>query len=66
MDDQDEMVEKALSWALRELAKRDHAAVAWFLDRFRERVMPRVAREVTTKLETGLKRERRFGREGGR
>ncbi len=66
VDDQDEMVEKALSWALRELAKRDHAAVAWFLDRFRERVMPRVVREVTTKLETGLKRERRFGREGGR
>lgn len=59
VDDQDDMVEKALSWALRELAKRDRPAVTHFLDRFRARVMPRVAREVSSKLETGVARARR-------
>ena len=59
VDDQDDMVEKALSWALRELAKRDAPAVAAFLERFRARIMPRVVREVGTKLASGVKRASR-------
>jgi 3-methyladenine DNA glycosylase AlkD len=51
--DGDDMVVKAMSWALRELAKRDAVAVRRFL---REHsVAPRVRREVTRKLETGRK-----------
>ncbi len=66
VDDRDEMVEKALSWALRTLIRHDRDAVAWFLDRFRDRVMPRVAREVGQKLEQRDSRARRFGADGGR
>jgi len=51
--DSDDMVVKALSWALRELCKREPAAVRAFLD---ERPQaPRVVREVRRKLETGRK-----------
>jgi 3-methyladenine DNA glycosylase AlkD len=59
VDDRDDMVVKALSWALRELSKRDKLAVTDFLDRHRLRVAPRVWREVTSKLTTGLKNSRR-------
>jgi 3-methyladenine DNA glycosylase AlkD len=53
--DQDEMVAKGLSWALRELSKRDAAPVAEFIVR-NESVLPkRVIREVRRKLETGRK-----------
>jgi 3-methyladenine DNA glycosylase AlkD len=55
VDDRDDMVVKALSWALRELSKRNKPAVTKFLDRHRLRVAPRVRREVTNKLTTGLK-----------
>ena len=55
MDDRDDMVVKALSWALRELAKRDRAAVQAFIDTNVERLAPRVLREVGNKLRTGLK-----------
>ncbi len=51
----DDMVVKALSWALRELAKRDAAAVATFVRRHAARLAPRVRREVRNKLETGRK-----------
>jgi 3-methyladenine DNA glycosylase AlkD len=61
MDDRDDMVVKALSWALRELSKRDKSAVTEFLDRHRLRVAPRVWREVTSKLTTGLKNSRQTG-----
>jgi len=44
-----------LSWALRELAKRDRAAVQAFIDTNVERLAPRVLREVGNKLRTGLK-----------
>ncbi len=54
-DDHDDMIEKALSWALRELAKRDPDAVRRFLSVRMTEVAPRVRREVTNKLETGLK-----------
>jgi 3-methyladenine DNA glycosylase AlkD len=53
--DHDDRVVKALSWALREAAKRDPAAVRRFLTRHRASIAPRAAREVTNKLETGLK-----------
>lgn len=55
VDDRDDMVVKAMSWALRELSKRDRAAAERFLDEHRERLAPRVVRELTRKLETGLK-----------
>jgi 3-methyladenine DNA glycosylase AlkD len=55
VEDRDEMVVKALSWALRELAKRDPTAVAGFLDEQQARLAPRVRREVRTKLDTGRK-----------
>ena len=55
VSDHDDMVVKALSWALREVARRDPAAVRRFLERHRATIAPRVAREVTNKLMTGLK-----------
>jgi 3-methyladenine DNA glycosylase AlkD len=57
--DRDDMVVKALSWALRELSKRDRSAVEGFLEQHAERLAPRVIREVTNKLRTGLKNPRR-------
>ncbi len=53
--DGDDMVIKALSWALRELAKRDPAAVQAFLAQHAAVLAPRVKREVGHQLRTGLK-----------
>jgi 3-methyladenine DNA glycosylase AlkD len=53
--DRDDMVVKALSWALRALAVHDPEAVRAFLRAHADRVAPRVRREVTSKLETGRK-----------
>jgi 3-methyladenine DNA glycosylase AlkD len=50
LDDQDDMVVKAMSWALRELAKRNPRAVRTFLSEHAERLTARVRREVTNKL----------------
>jgi 3-methyladenine DNA glycosylase AlkD len=55
IEDRDDMVVKAMSWALRELAKRDPAAVKRFLKDEGDRLPARVRREVTNKLTTGLK-----------
>ena len=55
VDDRDDMVVKALSWALRELAKHDPGTVAAFLRHQEKRLASRVRREVRTKLETGRK-----------
>lgn len=63
VDDRDDMVVKALSWALRELAKRDPKSVAGFLHEEHERLAPRVRREVRTKLETGRKVVRKGSRQ---
>lgn len=53
--DRDPMVAKALSWALRALAKRDPRAVREYIAS-REDVLPALAlREVRNKLQTGLK-----------
>jgi 3-methyladenine DNA glycosylase AlkD len=57
--DRDDMVVKAMSWALRELAKRDAAAVRAFVETHRGELASRVLREVGSKLETGLKTKRR-------
>ena len=59
LDDRDDMVVKALSWALRELAKRDPESVRRFIRDHDARLASRVRREVTSKLETGLKSPRR-------
>jgi len=49
------MVVKALSWALRELSKRDADCVKAFLRTEDLRLAARVRREVRSKLETGRK-----------
>jgi 3-methyladenine DNA glycosylase AlkD len=54
-DDRDDMVEKAVSWALRWLAQKDRGAVEAFMTEHGERFRPRVKREVGHKLRTGLK-----------
>jgi 3-methyladenine DNA glycosylase AlkD len=55
VDDHDDMIVKALSWALRELAVHDPGAVRKFLSRNEHVLAARVKREVRNKLETGLK-----------
>jgi len=57
--DADDMVVKALSWALRELAKRDPQAVSAFLTKHEAALAARVVREVRNKLTTGRKNPRR-------
>jgi 3-methyladenine DNA glycosylase AlkD len=59
IEDRDDMVVKALSWALRELSKRDPASVQRFLREHEASLAPRVRREVRSKLSTGLKNPRR-------
>jgi len=58
VNDRDDMVVKALSWALRELSKRDPSSVRRFLREHEKDLAPRVAREVNSKLKTGLKNPR--------
>lgn len=53
--DREDMVVKALSWALRELAKRDAVAVKKYITKHQKRLAPRVLREVGNKLRTGRK-----------
>ena len=53
--DRDDMVVKALSWALRELIHWHPTAVADFLERHDQSLASRVKREVRNKLATGLK-----------
>lgn len=57
--DRDDMVVKAMSWALRELSKRNPGAVRQFLIEHRDQIAPRVIREVGNKLSTGLKNPKR-------
>jgi 3-methyladenine DNA glycosylase AlkD len=56
--DTDDMVVKALSWALRELAKRDPKVVCEFVRKHEDVLAKRVLREVKNKLSTGLKNPR--------
>jgi 3-methyladenine DNA glycosylase AlkD len=53
--EREDMVVKALSWALRELAKRKTLPVVNFLADNKEKLHSRVVREVTRKIETGKK-----------
>ena len=64
--DRDDMVVKAMSWALRELAKRDPAAARRFLAEQGDALAAQVVREVRNKLATGLKNPRRRGAQGPR
>jgi 3-methyladenine DNA glycosylase AlkD len=57
--DRDDMVEKALSWALRALSMREPAAVRAFLAEYDAALAARVRRDVAAKLATGLKNPRR-------
>jgi 3-methyladenine DNA glycosylase AlkD len=59
IDDRDDMVVKALSWALRVLVVHDAEAVSAFLAEYEDRLAARVKREVRNKLTTGLKNPRR-------
>jgi 3-methyladenine DNA glycosylase AlkD len=59
--DGDDMVVKALSWALRELVVWDPVAVRRFLDAHHDVLAARVRREVRSKLETGRKYPARRG-----
>ena len=53
--DRDDMVVKALSWALRTLVIWDPDAVREFVEAHGEELAPRVRREVRNKLQSGLK-----------
>ena len=53
--DRDDMVEKAMSWALRALSQRDRPAVEAFMAEMDGRLAARAVREVRNKLRTGLK-----------
>ena len=57
--DRDDMVVKALSWALRVLSKPDPKSVRKFLAEHRKDLASRVVREVETKLATGVKQARK-------
>jgi 3-methyladenine DNA glycosylase AlkD len=56
--DRHDLVVKGLSWALRELAKRDPDSVRLFLAAHRDKLAARVVREVNNKLATGRKNPR--------
>ncbi len=53
--DRDDMIVKALSWALRELSKSDKPAVKAFMKKYDSQLANKVKREVYTKLKTGRK-----------
>jgi 3-methyladenine DNA glycosylase AlkD len=53
--DRTDMVEKAMSWALRELVVHDVGALNAFLAEYKADLAARVKREVGNKLRTGLK-----------
>jgi 3-methyladenine DNA glycosylase AlkD len=65
VDDREDMVVKALSWALRELGRQDPEPVRRFLARYGNRVSARVRREVGNKLATGLKTPRKAANGAG-
>lgn len=55
INDHEDMINKALSWALRELSKRDKTSVEVFIDKHEKNLHPRVLREVKNKLDKGTK-----------
>ena len=64
VSDRDDMVVKAMSWALRALSQRDPAAVEQFLSEREGELARRVIREVRNKLSTGLKNPKTGNRPG--
>ena len=60
--DSDDMVEKAMSWALRILISPDRDAVVAYIREQESVLGARVLREVRNKLDTGLKNPKRRGR----
>lgn len=58
VDDHEDMVVKAMSWALRALVVHDPDAVWGFLREYDDRLGARARREVRNKLMTGLKNPR--------
>jgi 3-methyladenine DNA glycosylase AlkD len=61
VDDSEDMVVKAMSWALRELVPHDPVALRTFLREHDGALAARIKREVENKLRTGLKTPRRAG-----
>ena len=59
VDDHEDMVVKAMSWALRALVVHDPDAVWAFLHEYDDRLGARAKREVRNKLTTGLKNPKR-------
>jgi len=57
IDDREDMVVKALSWALRVLASRNPGAVRAFIEKHDDRLAARVKRECRLKLTTGKKNQ---------
>jgi 3-methyladenine DNA glycosylase AlkD len=57
--DKNDMVNKALSWALRELIPHNRKIVIQFINENEKVLAARVKREVKNKLITGLKNPRR-------
>jgi len=55
IDDKEDLIIKAISWVLREATKYDPRAVKDFLSQHEDRLAARIKREVSNKLETGLK-----------
>ena len=55
VDERHDMIQKALSWALRELSKRDKQSVINFMNSYESRLAKRVVREVSHKLDFGTK-----------
>lgn len=55
IDERADLHVKALSWALRELGQRDPAPVQEFIEQHRDRLAPKIIREVQNKLTTGHK-----------
>jgi 3-methyladenine DNA glycosylase AlkD len=62
VEDRDDMVVKALSWALREVAKKHPEEAAGFLAAHKQALAARVTREVNNKLGTGVKTPRSSAR----
>lgn len=57
--DRDDMVVKAMSWALREVGRQNPSAATQFVDTHGDALAPRILREVKNKLQTGLKNPRK-------
>ncbi len=55
-DDKDPMIQKAISWVLREMVRKGYRKeVEKYIDQNKNRLAGYVFREVTNKLQTGLK-----------